>query len=113
MDISLFKEVMKSVKFLISMKYPMFNCKINELSIGSLPNPKFLNIIQGGDHLDLVICPFEGFLERRGVPPNLMGPPKILYLSVSSEAVPIYLNTAYKLVHQNLFQLYTDLCKNL
>ncbi len=33
----------------------------------------------GGDHLDPAICPFEGFLERRGVPPNLMGPPKILY----------------------------------
>ncbi len=48
--------------------------------------------------------PFEGFLERREVPPNLMGPPKILYPSVRSEAVPIYLNTAYKLVHQNLFQ---------
>ncbi len=76
-------------------------------------NPKFLNIIQGGDHLDPAICPFEGFLERRGVPSNLMGPPKILYLSVRSEAVPIYLNTAYRLVHQNLFRLYTDLCKNL
>ncbi len=40
-----------------------------------------------------------------------MGPPKILYLSVRSEAVPIYLNTAYKLVHQNLFRLYTDCVK--
>ncbi len=70
-------------------------------------------IIQGRDHLDPAICPFEGFLERREVPPNLMGPPKILYPSVRSEAVPIYLNTAYKLVHQNLFRLYTDLCKNL
>ncbi len=40
-----------------------------------------------------------------------MGPPKILYPSVRSEAVPNDLNTAYKLVHQNLFRLYTDLCK--
>ncbi len=79
----------------------------------SLPNPKFLNIIQGGDHLNPAISPFEGFLERRGAPPYLMGPPKILYPTVRSEAVPIYLNTAYKLVHQNLFRLNTDLCKNL
>ncbi len=78
----------------------MFNCKLNELSISIPTKSKFLNIIQGGDHLDPAICPFEGFLERREVPPNLMGPPKILYPSVRSEVVvPIYLNTAYKLVH--------------
>ncbi len=92
---------------------PCSIAKLNELSISIPTNPKFLNIIQGGDHLDPAICPFEGFLKRRGVPPNLMGPPKILYLSVRSEAIPIYLNTANKLVHQNLFRLYTDLCKNL
>ncbi len=51
--------------FLISMKYPMFNCKIKWVKHKYLPNPKFLNIIQGGDHLDPAICPFEGFLERR------------------------------------------------
>ncbi len=56
----------------------------------------------------MAICPFEGFLERRGVPPNLMGHPKIIYLYVRAEAVPIYLNIAYKLVHQNLFRLHTD-----
>ncbi len=94
------------------MKYPCSIAKLNELSI-SIPTKSQISIYSsGGDHLDPAICPFEGFLERRGVPPNLMGPPKILYPSVRSEAFPNYLNTAYKLVHQYPFWLYTDLCKN-
>ncbi len=103
---------MKSVMFFDLYEIPHVQLqKLNELSI-SIPTKSHISKYNSGGRPsrpgDL---PFEGFLERRGVPPNLMEPPKILYPSVRSEAVPIYLNTAYKLVHQNLFRLYTDLCK--
>ncbi len=56
-----------------------------ELSISIPTKSQISKYNSGGDHLDPAICPFEGFLERREVPPNLMGPPKILYLSVRSD----------------------------
>ncbi len=69
----------------------MFNCKINELSISIPTKSQISKYNSGGRPSRPGDLPFEGFLKRREVPPNLMGPPKILYPSVRSEAVPIYL----------------------
>ncbi len=80
---------------------PFSIAKLNQLSISVPAKSQISKYNSGGDHLDPAICPFEDFLERRGAPPYLMGPPKILYPSVRSWD----LTTAYKLVHQNLFRL--------
>ncbi len=49
---------------MIKHKYP-YQSQISKYNSGGRPS-------RPGD------LPFEGFLERREVPPNLMGPPKIL-----------------------------------
>ncbi len=68
------------------MFFDLYECpcsiaKLNELSISIPTKSQISKYNSGGDHLDPAICPFEGFLERREVPPNLMGPPRFfIYL---------------------------------